>query len=299
MKKKTIEKVIHSKMSKWLNSIEDDNLRELVRKNIIVTGGCITSMLLNEDVKDFDIYLKTKEAAIAVAKHYVGIMPNVNASVVTFDDYNKMTEEEKLSLPHKIDEKRVMIHIPSSGVAGDLENTEDTDDVFDNLSEEIKKNENDYRPVFLSPNAITLSGKIQIVIRFYGEAEEIHSNYDFIHATNHFEYEGLRPRVFLRQEALESILAKELFYSGSKYPICSVIRTRKFIKRGWNINAGQYLKMIFQISELDLTDIEVLRDQLVGVDSAYFNMFLDSLSSVDKEKINHQYLTTVIDKIFN
>ena len=34
-----------------------------------------------------------------------------------------------------------------------------------------------------------------------------------------------------------------------------MIRTRKFLKRGWHINAGQYLKMCFQISELDLSDI--------------------------------------------
>jgi hypothetical protein len=56
----------------------------------------------------------------------------------------------------------------------------------------------------------------------------------------------------LRAEALESILTKELRYVGSRYPLCSVIRTRKFLARGWTINAGQYVKMCFQISQLDL-----------------------------------------------
>ena len=48
------------------------------------------------------------------------------------------------------------------------------------------------------------------------------------------------------------LLARQLVYQGSKYPICSMIRTRKFLQRGWHINAGQYLKMAFQVSELDL-----------------------------------------------
>ena len=61
---------------------------------------------------------------------------------------------------------------------------------------------------------------------------------------------------------------------GSKYPLCSIIRTRKFIQRGYTINAGQYLKMAMQLNELDLKDVSVLQDQLIGVDSAYFDMVI-------------------------
>ena len=37
-----------------------------------------------------------------------------------------------------------------------------------------------YRPVFLSQNAITLSDRMQIVIRFHGLPNQIHDNYDFV-----------------------------------------------------------------------------------------------------------------------
>ena len=30
---------------------------------------------------------------------------------------------------------------------------------------------------------LTLSGAVQLIIRFYGPPEEIHANYDFIHCT--------------------------------------------------------------------------------------------------------------------
>jgi hypothetical protein len=89
---------------------------------------------------------------------------------------------------------------------------------------------------------------------------------------------------------------------GSKYPLCSIIRTRKFINRGWHINAGQYLKMCLQVNELDLNNIDVLEDQLIGVDSAYFMMLIDSIRNKqltdDNFELNNSYIISIIDKIF-
>ena len=131
------------------------------------------------------------------------------------------------------------------------------------------------------------------------ELHLVHENYDFVHATNYWTYET---GTVLNQRALESILNKELFYIGSKYPICSLVRTRKFIKRGWQINAGQYVKISFQISKLDLENIYVLEDQLVGVDSIYFLNFINALKTKHIKNndfvLTQDYLTTVIDKIF-
>ena len=67
MKTKTIEKVLQKKINEWLNSITDDRVRVLARKNTIVTGGSIASMLLNEPVNDYDIYFRNIETVIAVA----------------------------------------------------------------------------------------------------------------------------------------------------------------------------------------------------------------------------------------
>ena len=92
--------------------------------------------------------------------------------------------------------------------------------------------------------------------------------------------------------------SKELRYVGSKYPICSLVRVRKFVGRGWRINAGQILKMAMQISELDLTSVEVLEDQLTGVDTAYFVQLMDKMKEKDPAKVDTAYLVELIDKIF-
>src|SRR5699024_10417607 len=70
MKKKTICKVLQRKISEWLGTITDNKVRDLVRRDTIVTGGSIASMLLGEKSNDFDVYFKTRETALAVARYY-------------------------------------------------------------------------------------------------------------------------------------------------------------------------------------------------------------------------------------
>ena len=195
-----------------------------------------------------------------------------------------------------------------------------TDEIANNTVEEeaSKVLQEKHHPIFMSANAITLAGKIQLITRFFGEPEEIHGNYDFIHCT--CSYKSWDNELELPQEALESLITKELRYVGSLYPLCSIIRIRKFVARGWSINAGQILRMVFQCGELDLNDINVLEDQLTGVDAAYFMQIITRLKECNAKKIIREmeensltqiqaikkvgtrvdtsYLSTLIDRIF-
>jgi hypothetical protein len=58
--------------------------------------------------------------------------------------------------------------------------------------------------------------------------------------------------------------------------------------------------MCFQVSELNLQDIDVLEDQLVGVDSLYFLQVVDSLRKMsnNNKTFDSTYLNSIIDKIF-
>ena len=279
MKIKTINKIIREKVVEWLATITDKDLLRDLKRKVIVTGGCITSMLQGDDVNDFDIYFMDREITFRVAKYYVEIA-------------NKHFET---SIRVEIID-RVRIIIPSKGVVGEQPQEREE---FD--GEEVEEKELDpYFPIHLSENAITLTDKVQLITRFYGEPSEIHKNYDFVHCTN---YWTRQTKLVTNVAALESILTKELHYVGSLYPLCSIIRTRKFVGRGWRIHAGQYLKMCFQLSLLDLTDIEVLRDQLTGVDAAYFHAVIHVLEAAKETDENFdmtsEYLCEVVDRIFN
>lgn len=310
MNSKNIKKSLNAKLNKWLESIDDTDIKKTIKENVIVTGGALVSLLTGQEVNDYDVYFRTREAVLAVAKYYV-------------DKFNETHKTEALLVQeHKKDANgfetdelvpngKINIFISSKGVLADEDAEtitdetepllpEEDEELLDQAEREKEISKPRYRPIYLTSNAITLSDKIQIVIRFWGEVEEIHKNYDFAHCT--CAWSSWDNELLLPTKALECIINKELYYVGSKYPLCSIIRSRKFINRGYSINAGQYLKMCMQLNELDLTDVEVLKDQLVGVDSAYFNMVINAIAKKKENdptwQIDNSYLFEVINRIF-
>jgi hypothetical protein len=313
MKSKTIKAIIRNKIDSWLDSIEDETVKDLASKNTIVTGGCIASMLLKEKVNDYDLYFKNKETVKALAEYYITRFKVKNRSgiecnISVWDENDRIkiviksagiASEDGTKKPYEYFESSAEGEASKyvSDIMQDSEKIEDTYEETENKALEVEEEGKEkYRPVFMSTNAITLSNKVQLVLRFYGEPEQIHENYDFVHCTNYWK--SWDSELILNPKALEALLAKELIYVGSKYPVCSIFRMRKFINRGYTINAGQIVKMCMQISALDLTDIKVLEDQLTGVDCAYFLEVISKLKDNDPEKINYAYLVEVIDRMF-
>lgn len=321
---KTMNKIIGRKLNEWLESITDTGLRDLIRENIVITGGCFPSMIQNETPKDFDCYFKTKEATKKISEYYVkqwNASRKDNKKVFVLDgaapsgellDYYKITDIKYSNsrMLANTPPDRIKIIFPSAGVVGDPKEVradEELGDVFSNITEIdetkadeiIEQEKQKYFPVFLSTNAITLSNGIQIVVRFYGEPDKIHETYDFAHTKAYWTSET---GTVIPNEVYDAVINKTLIYTGSKYPVCSIFRMRKFIARGWKINAGQMLKICMQVSELDLMNIDILEDQLVGVDSLYFMSLIEQFRRM-KEKnadwdLTPQYIISVIDKIF-
>lgn len=309
-KRSGIKKDLNKKISDWIYSIDDLDVQQAVKRDTILMGGAIASMLLGEKVNDYDIYFKTKETAILVAEYYCDKF-NSDNKLETEDGvegYAPIVKEETLKNIKGEEEHRVCIYIKSAGVAGEnpekyeyFEQPQSGDQ--EEFIESTISHDDDagakYRPVFLSQNAITLSHSMQIVIRFFGDPEKVFESYDFIHAMNYYDYH--KDDLVLNAEAMESLLSRTLIYRGSLYPIASIWRMKKFINRGWRISAGQQLKIMWQISEIDLKDYETIREQLTGVDAAYLHQLIKALEAVpedERDKIDSTYVATLIDKIF-
>lgn len=331
MLKKTMKQVFNKKVHKWLETVTDKKVKEAIKKDLIITGGCFTSMILNEDINDFDCYFRTKETVLLVAQYYadlwnkehrpkrtgrgdfskVLVLDGANPSQEILDFYQiKRLQESQAVMISNTPPERVKMIFPSDGVTGDPEEANSSEELgmshgtvvteVDEIKAEEVIAEEKYFPVFISSNAITLSDKIQIVVRFYGEPDEVHDTYDFAHTKAYWC--SRENKIVIPEEVYETTINKTLRYTGSKYPVCSVFRLRKFINRGWRINAGQLLKICMQISELDLMDINVLEDQLIGVDSLYFMQLIEQFRR-KKEKndsfvLSSGYVLSIIDKIF-
>lgn len=303
MQFKTIKKVISSKMEEWLETITDESLRKDVKANLLVSGGSICSLILNEQVNDYDIYLQDRSVLMRLTQYYAEPISGVSIwdgkdkeKMMSQIDMDEEDEDEgtsyfKCSLRNLQPEQiKLFIENKSGGMKIDYA-------LEDAKEGAIPKK---YRVSYLSPNAISLSDDIQIVIRFHGAPKEIHKTFDFIHATNYFTF---KDGIVTSIQALQSILSKQLYYQGSLYPLTSVIRAKKFIKRNWNITAGEYLKMIFQCSLLDFTNLDVLEEQLIGVDVAYFATLIEALRAHKKNdskfNLSAEYLNELIDRISN
>jgi len=284
MQVKTIKKIISRKLEDWLMTIEDINLRKDVKANILVSGGCITSLFQNLPVNDYDVYIQDMDVLLRLAKYYCPndvldgrkreeYLSEIDSAYGIDDNLSEIAVRYKTLKPDQI-----KLNINSVGVKM--------------VVEEGRK----YQVSFLSQNAISLTDDLQIVLRFNGTSQQIHKTFDFIHATNYFTFaDGLVTNI----EALQCIITKNLKYQGSLYPLTSIIRMKKFILRGWSINAGEILKIMFQISELDLKNVEVLEEQLIGVDIAYFAKLIEVIRTVNPDKITSAYLSEIIDRVFN
>lgn len=153
MKAKTIKSVLRRKIDAWLNSIEDEDLRRRCKRDAIVTGGCIASMLLGEKVSDFDIYFQNRRTVEDLAQYYVKKFKenkphSPNMYVETIDDIRG--------------ESRVRVVVESVGVGIDKENEANdyTTEIYDDTSvvEELVEDTKDkldtsnekenYRPIF-------------------------------------------------------------------------------------------------------------------------------------------------------
>lgn len=314
MQEKAIKSVLRKKFHDWVKSIDNESLRDLIKRDAIVTGGAIPSLLVGEKPNDFDFYFKNLETTKAIAEYYV--------SKFKLNPPSKFKNGKgEVDVKVLVQDSRVKIIVQSQGIAGESgtddyqyfeqpnldpsEPQEFVEEIVKDMKPEKKPTGATdpplpkYRPVFLTSNAITLSDAVQIVVRFYGPVDQIHENYDFIHCT--CSWDAQTGELILPNAALLSIINKRLKYKTSKYPLCSLIRTRKFLKAGWHIDAGQYVKMAWDLNELDLKDVKVLEDQMVGVDAAYFREVVELLNEKTEngtKPIEDSYVIEVIDRVF-
>ena len=303
MNQKNIAKHLKYKMDHWLKHIDNDDIKDCIKQNAIITGGSIVSLLLGEEPNDYDIYFKNFDSCRKVADYYATKWNETHPEKHTVDIRVEGEEYENDETP-----LRITAFIRSKGIV-----TEDGESPVDDMTEfapgmlpettdpnEVIPEKPKYRPRYFSSNAISLADKVQLVIRFYGPVDKIHENYDFTHCKCSYDY--ATNEVNLPAEALECIITKELRYSGSRYPLCSIIRIRKYVSKGWHINAGQILKMCLQLGEYDLHDFKVFRDQITGVDSAYFEQVMDCMVKKQEDdpsfNVDNTYLFSIINQIF-
>ena len=162
------------------------------------------------------------------------------------------------------------------------------------LSTHFKK-----KKAFMTDSAASLKIQghpVQLIFKkgFIGKPEDVVDRFDFQHT---MAYWSPSTRLKAEQDTLEAILTRELRYTGTDYPLSALFRTRKFIKRGWSINAGEMLKACLDLRQHNLHDLQTLVEQLAGVDIAYFGPLIEKLEE-DPSLVASPDLFDIITKLF-
>jgi hypothetical protein len=106
--------------------------------------------------------------------------------------------------------------------------------------------------------------------KMMGTPEYIISHFDFTVCMSAYSFKT--KNIFCYDKFLEHLARRELIYNPDTFfPLSSLIRTKKYIKRGYNITALQYLKIVSHIHSLltkieERRDISLLREQFNGLD---------------------------------
>ena len=273
MNKTQIVTHLASLMNEWVDSVP--STRQDVRQAInrcTIAGGAIVSLLQDISPNDYDVYTKTKEDCELLARYYVGL----------FNWDNQLEQDEYRKATVVVEGDTVKVIQPAMEGAT------------------IKQDVSKFRPIFISPNAITLKGNVQLIFRFYGEPEKLVQEFDFEHCTGYFHrvsWENVvyKNELVLNEDMLMSVLTKELKYRHGKYPVSSLLRLQKYIQRGYTIPTGELIKLALDISKLNLSDSQVFSDQLSGVD---LQLSADVLKAANNEfdKVQGQNL---LDRVSN
>lgn len=145
---------------------------------------------------------------------------------------------------------------------------------IDTLLSDMMSERRGYDLAFRTPSADTFTHiidgtmpKFQIIKMMTGEPEDIVQRFDFLHTMVYFDLAN--DRLSIPNGPKSCILEKRLYYTQTNYPLSSLFRSRKYIRRGWKMPMTEYIKIALDINKFDLLDPTVLISQLQGVDEIH------------------------------
>lgn len=118
----------------------------------------------------------------------------------------------------------------------------------------------------------------QMICAVYGSPEDVIKKFDFtmcMAAWNPVSRDFIMDQYFLKHCAQKRLV----FNVNVDYPICSLWRAAKFIKRGWKLPAVDCIKLALKINKLDISTKGQLKRQLMGIDTLFLKELTDALET--------------------
>jgi hypothetical protein len=181
----------------------------------------------------------------------------------------------------------------------------DIDIFFPNNVEMLKmhlklKCDDNYKLAFSSDNAESYScngKKIQLIKKLYGTPEYVMSKFDYTVVmcarTNDNTF-------IFSDKFFENLADKTLIFNADiAYPIASLIRSRKYINRGYKFPTVEMVKIAFKINSLKMETYKDVKEQLEGIDTLLLKELTDSLIENKDKTFDFTEFLVYIDEYLN
>jgi hypothetical protein len=141
--------------------------------------------------------------------------------------------------------------------------------------------------------SVILGGhRVQLVKVLTRTPAEVISSFDFTVCQAAFD---LDDGFIFGEDFFRHLAQRRLVFNiNAQYPICSLYRARKFIKRGFSLSGIEAIKLGLCIHSLEINTYADLRKQLMGIDTLFLKDLTDSLKGQDEKQYNlNEFLDTL------
>lgn len=129
---------------------------------------------------------------------------------------------------------------------------------------------------FETPNCVTINTnyvKVQLCKYSYPTMKQLVGSFDFAHVQ--IAYDVFTQEVTYTEQAKEAFISRTTTFTGSEYPLSSLIRLNKYYERG-RIQGrgliGEVLLIFKAILERGFKDYDDFKDQLNAIDLNFFDI---------------------------
>lgn len=92
-----ISNILDDVVNQWLDSIDDEGLRNTFAENVLVAGGSIGSLIRNETPNDYDLFFRNQKTVNLISNYYQQYDNSGNFRIITITE-NAVTFENGIQL---------------------------------------------------------------------------------------------------------------------------------------------------------------------------------------------------------
>lgn len=133
-----------------------------------------------------------------------------------------------------------------------------------------------------------------------GEPEDIFLKFDFTICMGAFDFKA--DGFWFGKEFWKHLAQRRLVFNiGTLYPIVSIMRAHKYARRGFLISGIDVMKMALAVDHLHISTFAELKNQLMGIDTAFLQELTDRFAADDfaQKQYEMSEFMDILDQFIN